>query len=58
MIGKSRSNRPSSPKNKKESKIKFNVTRYNLECFLPKSSGAKSVSKKIGKSTTSRKPYH
>lgn len=59
MIGKSKLNRPSSPKIKRESKIKFNVSRTYLECFLPKSIiTAKSVSKKVGKSNTYRTPYH
>jgi hypothetical protein len=58
MISKSRPNRPGSPKSKRESKIKFTVSRSYLECFLPKSIGAKSVSKKVGKSNTNRTPYH
>lgn len=57
MIGKSRP-KPSSPMNKKDHKIKFNVSRTYLECFLPKTTGTKSASKKIVKPSTLRTPYH
>jgi hypothetical protein len=58
MLGKSKHSRPHSPNKRKESKVKFDVSKYNLECFLPKGPVTKIAPKKLIKAVTSRTSHH